>query len=262
MFQRQPLFGRMLSQVLLIVAVFIVVLPLVLIVQQSLQGQGLDNYLAVLTQTPFLTFIGNSGVIALITVAIVLVLSMSAAYAVDVLRPRWSTPISILIFGGLSLPAIAIVVPLFSLIQALGLLDTYWAVIIPLVAGSIPFGVLLSGTHLRALPKEIHEAAKIDGASSFRFLISILVPLSRPILAVVAIFTFLSAWNEYVIPLIFIQSSDMQVATQVPTFFESQHLVDVAKVLAANALISVPVVLAYVVLQRQFRQGLSGGAVK
>lgn len=262
MFERQRPLGRVISQILLILAALILLLPLILIAEQSLQGQGVANYAAVLTQTPFLTFIRNSAIIAVITVVIVLVLSMTAAYAVDVLRPRGSALISVLIFAGLSLPAIAIVVPLFSLIQTLGLLDTYWAVIIPLVAGSIPFGVLLAGTHIRGLPKEIHEAAKIDGASSFRFLISILVPLSRPILAVVAVFTFLSAWNEYVIPLIFIQSTDLQVATQVPTYFQSEHLVDLPKVLAANVLISVPVIIAYLILQRQFRLGLSGGAVK
>ena len=262
MFLHQSRFGRTISQILIVFALVLIVLPLALMVNESLQAQGLSNYLSVLKGTPFFTFIRNSAIISFTTVLIVLVVSISSAYAVDLLRPRGSFILSLLILAGLALPTIAIVVPLFYLVQLFGLFDTYWAVIIPLTAASIPFGVLVSGNYIRSLPIEIYEAAKIDGASSFRFLVSILIPICRPILSVIAIFTFLSAWNEYVLPLIFIQNVHLQVATQVPTYFQTQHLTDMPKVFAANILISVPVLFLYLLLQKQFRRGLSAGTVK
>lgn len=88
------------------------------------------------------------------------------------------------------------------------------------------------------------------------------MPICRPILSVVAIFTFLAAWNEYLLPLLFIQSTDLQVLTQVPTYFQSERLVDTPKIFAANILISLPVVVVFVVLQKTFRTGISAGAVK
>ena len=102
----------------------------------------------------------------------------------------------------------------------------------------------------------------LDGASDLRILVSIVVPVSRPILSVIAVFTFLAAWNEYLLPLLFLQDVDLKVVTQIPTYFQSQRLVDTPKIFAANVLISVPIVLFYLFLQNTFRKGLSSGAVK
>lgn len=157
--------------------------------------------------TSFHAFIRNSAIIATITVLIVLVFAISTAYVNDVLRPHDSCVSSVLILARLAMPAIAILARLFRLIQTLGLFDKFWGVVVPPAGGSIPFGVLLSGDFIRAVPIQIYEASKINGASFFPFLISILIPLCRPVLAAVAIFTFLRARNEYVLPLVFIQTS-------------------------------------------------------
>ena len=102
----------------------------------------------------------------------------------------------------------------------------------------------------------------LDGASDLRILVSVVVPISRPILSVIAVFTFLAAWNEYLLPLLFLQDVDLKVVTQIPTYFQSQRLVDTPKIFAANVLISVPIILFYLFLQNTFRKGLSSGAVK
>lgn len=262
MFFRQKLSGIILSQLLVVVALVLVLLPLVLIVGKSLEAGGPMNYVELVQQTPFLTFIRNSAIVSVVTVATVVVLALSAAYAVEILRPPGAVLLKLAILMGLTLPGIAIVVPLFSLAQVFGLVDTLWAVIVPLIAISIPFGVLLAGNYMRELPVEIHEAARLDGAGPWRYLVSIMLPLCRPILAVVAVFTFLTAWNEYVLPLIFLQSADLQVATQLPSYFQGDRQVDLPKVFAANVLISIPIVLVYLSLQRSFRQGLTSGSVK
>lgn len=262
MFQHQSLLGRVISQLFILVALALLIAPLVMIVHTSLQGQGPENYFIVVSTTPFLRFFLNSLVIAVVTVLLVLVCSISSAYAMVTLRPRGSRVAMVLILAGMALPGIALIVPLFYVIQALGLLNTYWAVIVPLTAVSVPFGALVATNYIRALPPELYEAARIDGASDWTFFIRILVPVARPIIAVIAIFTFLAAWNEYTLPLIFIQNTDLQVLTQVPTYFQSQRLVDTPKIFAAGVLISLPIVLAYVLMQRLFREGMSAGAVK
>lgn len=262
MFQHQNLLGRVISQVFVVIALALLVAPLAMIVTTSLQGQGPENYAIVISTTPFLRFLINSLVVSVATVLLVLICSISAAYAVATLRPRGSKVATVLILAGMSLPGIALIVPLFYVIQTLGLLNTYWAVIVPLTAISIPFGALVATNYIRALPVELYEAARIDGASNWAYFVRILIPMARPIIAVIAIFTFLAAWNEYTFPLIFIQNTDLQVLTQVPTYFQSQRLVDTPKIFAASVLISLPIVLAYVLMQRLFREGMSAGAVK
>ncbi|AQX78940.1 hypothetical protein BWO91_02035 [Plantibacter flavus] len=262
MFSHQRIAGRIISQGLVIIALALLIAPLVMIVVTSVQGQGLDNYLVVVSTTPFLRFLLNSVIVSVSTVVLVLVCSIATAYAVATLRPRGSSVAMVLILGGMTLPGIALVVPLFYAAQLLGFLNTYWAVIVPLTAISIPFGALVATNYVRGLPVELYEAARVDGASNWTYFVRILIPLARPILAVVAIFTFLSAWNEYLLPLILVQNTDLQVLTQVPTYFQSQRLVDTPKIFAASVLISLPVVLAYVLMQRLFRQGMSAGALK
>lgn len=262
MFQHQRLFGRVISQVFVVIALALLVAPLAMIVQTSFQGQGPENYVIVISTTPFLRFLINSLIVSAATVLLVLICSISAAYAIATLRPRGSHLFMVLILAGMALPGIALIVPLFYVIQALGLLNTYWAVIVPLTAISIPFGALVATNYIRALPVELYEAARIDGASNWTYFVRILLPVARPIIAVITIFTFLAAWNEYTLPLIFIQNTDLQVLTQVPTYFQSQRLVDTPKIFAAGVLISLPIVLAYVLMQRLFREGMSAGAVK
>jgi raffinose/stachyose/melibiose transport system permease protein len=259
-FQQRP--GRIVSQFLVVVALAVLAVPLALIVRESLSGQGVRNYSLVLSTTPFLQFFLNSAIVSVSTVVLVLFLALSAAYCFGILKPRGSTVGAVVILTGLALPAIALVVPLYFAIQAVGLLDTYWSVIIPLTVISLPFGVLVGTNYIRGLPVELYEAGRLDGAGPWQFFWQILVPMCRPILSVIALFTFLAAWNEYLLPLLFIQSTDRQMLTQVPTYFQSERLVDTPKIFAANILISLPIVAVFVALQKTFRTGLSAGAVK
>ncbi|MDO5286277.1 MAG: carbohydrate ABC transporter permease [Actinomycetia bacterium] len=238
-------------------------LPLVVIVATSFQGEGaVANYSAVLSRTPFLRYALNSLVIAVTTVAIGYGCTMLAGYALTKLGLAGRRLIYSAILVGLVLPVLTIIVPIFIVVQRLGLFSNPLAVAVPLAAVTVPFTLTLVTGYLKDLPDEILEAARVDGATSFGALVRIVIPLSGPISAVVVIWTFLQAWNEFFLPLLVMQREDSRVITQVPAFFTSQYGSDVPKIFAALVLMSLPVVAGYLVAQRAFVQGLTAGAVK
>jgi ABC-type glycerol-3-phosphate transport system permease component len=250
-------------QVLATILILPFLLPLIAIVATSFGGQGaLANYTAVITQTPFLRFIVNSLVISAGTIAIVFTATMLAGYALAKLRFTGRSLIFNAILVGLVLPGIALIVPMFIFVQRLGLFNNYLAVILPLCAVIIPFTLLLTRNYLRGVPDELLEAAKIDGATSFRALIHVVLPLSRPIIAVIIVWAFLNSWNEFFLPLLFLQDPNMQAVTQVPTYFTSTYGSDQTKIFASLVLMSLPIVIAYLSLQKFFERGLTAGAVK
>lgn len=263
MFGRTTRRQQILFQVLATIIVIPFLFPLVNIVATSFEGAGVvANYTAVISKTPFLRFLGNSAIISAGTVTIVFVATMLSAYAFAKLKFRGRSVLFNMILVGLVLPAIALIVPMFSIVNALGLFNTHLAVIVPLSAVTIPFTLLLARNYLMSVPDEILEAAKIDGANTFMTLWRIVLPLAKPIIAVVVVWTFLQSWNEFFLPLLFLQSVDMQAVTQVPVYFTSTYGSDVPKIFASLVLISLPIVIAYLSLQKFFERGLTAGAVK
>jgi multiple sugar transport system permease protein/raffinose/stachyose/melibiose transport system permease protein len=162
----------------------------------------------------------------------------------------------------LTLPEVVLLAPLFVTATALGTYDTYWAVVIPLAALQIPFAVLLARNFINGIPHELFEAARVDGANSFRGFIYLVVPLTRPIAAAILIFTLIAAWNDYLLPLVFLTDQSSQTITLIPQFFIGQFNDDQTKVLASAVLTALPEVVAYLSLQRLFERGLSAGAIK
>jgi multiple sugar transport system permease protein/raffinose/stachyose/melibiose transport system permease protein len=162
----------------------------------------------------------------------------------------------------LTLPEVVLLAPLFATNYRLGLYDTYLAVILPLAALQIPFAVLLARNFINGLPNELFEAARIDGANSWRIFRYQVVPLTRPIGAAVVIFTVIGAWNDYLMPLVFLQSTSMQTITLVPQYFAGEFSNDQTKILASAVITAIPVVVAYLCLQGLFERGLSSGAIK
>lgn len=263
MFGRTTRKQRILFQVLATIIVIPFAYPLVAIVAISFDGAGaVENFTAVITKTPFLRFLLNSAIISAGTIAVVFVFTMTAAYAFAKLRFRGRTILFNILLVGLVLPAIALIVPMFSIVNQLGLFNTYLAVIIPLSAVTIPFTLLLARNYLLGVPDEILEAARIDGANTFVTLWRVVLPLAKPIVAVVIVWTFLQSWNEFFLPLLFLQSVDMQAVTQVPVYFTSEYGSDVPKIFASLVLICLPIVIAYLSLQKFFERGLTAGAVK
>jgi raffinose/stachyose/melibiose transport system permease protein len=263
MFGRTSRRHKIMAQVVASIIAIPFALPLIAILATSAQGQGfIANYSAVFTQTPFLADTLNSAAISIGTIVVVYCLTMLAGYAFSKLHLSARALLFNSFLVGLSLPSIALIVPLFTIVQKLGLFNNYFSVILPLSAVTLPFTLLLVRNYLRGIPNEILEAAKLDGCNSFSTLIRVVLPLSKPITAVVIVWAFLQSWNEFFLPLLFLQNPALQTLTQIPTYFTSTYGSDVPKIFAALVLISVPIVVTYLLLQKFFERGLSAGAIK
>lgn len=262
MFEMSSRWGKIATQSVLTVLAVVFAAPLFILFRVSLQGEGLRNYWAVLSNPLIPSFFLNTVIIASCTIVIVFVASMLSAYAFSKLpmRGKWLLYNANLI--GLMIPVIALLVPLFITIKNLGLFNNYLAIIGPVAAFSIPFNLILVRNFFNEIPDSLLEAAKIDGCNSLKALLFIMIPLSKPISIVVVIWTFLSSWNEYLLALIFMRDENMRVITQAPQFFMGQYTQDVGKIFASLVLICLPVIIAYLFLQRYFEDGMTSGSIK
>jgi ABC-type glycerol-3-phosphate transport system permease component len=135
-------------------------------------------------------------------------------------------------------------------------------VILPMAALQVPFAVLLARNFMDGIPDGLLEAARIDGAGSIRSFWYIVLPLTKPIGAAIVVFTLIGAWNDYLLPLVFLVDPTTQTITQLPQFFVGQFNQDQTKVLASAVITAIPEVLAYLCLQRLFERGLTAGALR
>jgi raffinose/stachyose/melibiose transport system permease protein len=262
MFEVRSRRGRVLLQIVVTLLVLPYLFPLIAMVQGSLAGDGWGNYRAVLAVPGLARFFLNSAVIAACVIVLVYLVTMLAAYGFAKLRIRFREVYFWMLLACLTLPEVVLLAPLFSTDSTLNLYDTYWAVVLPLAALQVPFAVLLTRNFIEGIPTELFEAARVDGASSFRGFLYLVIPLTRPIAAAVLIFTLIGAWNDYLMPLVFLQSPDMQTITLVPQYFVGEFSNDQTKILASAVLTALPEVIAYLALQRLFERGLSAGAIK
>jgi raffinose/stachyose/melibiose transport system permease protein len=201
----------------------------------------------------------------LVTVAVVLIVtagSISAGYAFGVLRFRGSRPLFYVFLTGIVVPYVVLVVPIYLEFQSLGLLGSYWGLILPESGLYLAFGVFWMEAFFASVPKSLVEAARIDGASSFRILTQILIPIGKPAITTLVLLTFLSSWNEYLVPLVMGGGGGIQTVSLGLASFQGQHLTDVPSLAAASIIVAGPAVLIYVFTQRSFFHGLLQGAVK
>lgn len=262
MFEARTPLQKVLLQALVTALTLPFLFPLVVMVQGSLAGDGWRNYTAVLRVPGFLRFFVNTIVIAAGVIVLVYAVTMLAAYGFAKLRIRVREVYFWMLLACLTLPEVVLLAPLFATATRLGLYNTYWAVILPLAALQVPFAVLLTRNFIVGIPDELFEAARVDGAGAVRGFISLVIPLTRPIAAAVLIFTLIGAWNDYLMPLVFLQSTSLQTITLVPQFFIGEFSNDQTKILASAVITALPEIIAYLCLQRLFERGLSAGAIK
>lgn len=239
-----------------------VALPLVVMVQGSFAGQGWGNYAAVLAVPEFVNYFRNSAIIAGVTITLVYVTTVLAAFGFSKLRIPAKELFFWLLLAALTLPEAVLLTPLFTTVSRLGLYNTYISVIVPIAALQIPFTVLLTRNFVNGIPNDLFDAARVDGASTWQAFRAIIVPLARPIAAAIVILTLISTWNAYLLPLVFLQDPSTQTITLVPQLFISQFTNDQTKVLASAVLTSLPTLIAYLAMQGMFERGLSAGALK
>jgi N,N'-diacetylchitobiose transport system permease protein len=222
----------------------------------------LDNFRFVLDEGGFLTYLRNSLLVALGTVFASGLLALFAAVAVARFRFRFRTSVLVMILVVQMVPLEAMVVPLFLQVRNLQMLNTLLGLMIVYVAFSLPFAIWMLRGFVAAVPVEIEEAAYVDGASWFRMFRSVLLPLVAPGLVATSVFSFIVAWNEFIFALTFMSDdTKYTVAVGLRQFF-GQYGTNWGAVMAGSTLITVPVMIFFVLVQRRLASGLVAGAVK
>jgi raffinose/stachyose/melibiose transport system permease protein len=221
-----------------------------------------EFYSALLNDPGFWKYLGNSLIISLSTVVLTLIVSAAAAYVFAQIRFFGSRMMMSYLLAGLVFPFATAILPLFIKVRDFGLLDSYWAVILPQTAFGLSLSILLFKTFFEQLPKELFEAAYVEGCGYIRFFWRFTLPLSTPILATVGVFAFVQSWNNFLLPLVVINSRDLFTWPLGMMQFRGEFLVEWNRVLAFITLTILPAVVFFVAAQKYIVAGLTGGAVK
>ncbi|MGE0488614.1 MAG: carbohydrate ABC transporter permease [Vulcanimicrobiota bacterium] len=228
---------------------------------------ALENYSRAWTVGHFGAFFGNSLIITTVTVLLTLVLSAMAAYALTRFGGPYSRLLLLYFLAGMMVPIQMAVVPLFFEMKWLGLLNTRTGLTLVYLATSLPFAVFLLAGFFRALPGGLREAALLDGASEWQTFWHVMLPLARPGLVTVAIFTFLGVWNEYLVAFMLLNGHGSQDLRTLPLGLAnltivSQFRTDYGMVFAGLVIVMVPTLIVYVLLERHLTRGITVGAMK
>jgi trehalose/maltose transport system permease protein len=204
----------------------------------------------------------NSTIIASVTTVICLVFGSITAYAIARLRFRFKSTVMTLILAISFFPAVAIIAPLFMQFTAVGLINTYWSVIITDTVFALPLTIWLLVAFFRELPRDLEDAAKVDGATTIQAFRKVIVPLAAPGVFTTAILTFIYAWNEFLFANTFLFDPSTQPVTVVIPNFATIYTVDYGAQAAAAVVVTVPLVIMVLIFQRRIVSGLTAGAVK
>lgn len=219
------------------------------------------NYIEALTFLPFGRYALNTLIIAAASIVGHLLSCSVVAYGFARLRAPGKSYLFFLLLSTLMLPYPVIMVPLFMIFARLGWINTFWPLILPTFFGNAFYIFLLRQAFMQ-VPTELDDAAHMDGANLLQVLCHVILPLSTPALATVAIFTFQASWNDFLAPLIFLHDQDHYTLMLGLSFFRGSYQIQWAYLLAASLVIVMPVVLLYFVAQRAFVEGLAMGGVK
>ena len=255
----------------------VILYPFVLMVFGSLKSQtaflanpvslpttfDLSNYQFAWNEAHIPKFAFNSLIVATGTVFLTLVSGSMAAFALSRIRFRGRIWIYSAFVALLTIPVQIYIIPLYVLVVRAHLSNSLFGLILPYTAGSLPLAVFLLKTYFDQLPSELMDAARLDGCDNRMILWKVVLPLSRPVLSTVTIFTFVQSWNEFFLALVFIHNPDLQtLPLGLQAFFVNQYETQFPQLFATLALSIAPVVMVYLFLQKQFIAGLTAGAVK
>ncbi len=220
----------------------------------------LDNYRAVLQRLPIPRYILNSFIVAASVMIAQLVTASLAAYAFAVREFRGRAFLFTLFLATLMIPFEVTLIPNYQTISQWGWKDSYLGLIAPFIATG--FGTFLLRQFFLTIPKELHDAATLDGCGSLRYLITIVIPLSRPALGTLAVYSFLQTWNQYLWPLLVTNSRNMRTTQIGINFLRNEESLSYNLIMAGVVLVLLPTIALLVVGQRQLIRGLTAGSVK
>lgn len=221
-----------------------------------------ENYVSAFEQARVLDYFWNSVLVSAVTILLVILLSAMSAYAIERMIWKGRGAAMKVILLGMMVPIHATLLPLFMVLKSLHLLNTYWALIIPYVAFGLPMGVYITSSFFASVPRELEEAAAIDGCGIFRIFASIMLPLVRPALATVAIFTYISAWNELMFAVTFVNKREYKTLTVGIMSMVGTYTTKWGQIGAGLVIATIPTILIYMLLSEQVQKSLVAGAVK
>ncbi len=271
----RSLFFALLLYSLLAFGVALTLLPLLWMLMASLMPPGeansypprlwpsavtFEHYAALFTRLELARYLLNSTLLAGAVTLIALFINSMAGYAFAKFRFRFRDRLFRGLLAAMVIPAQVAMLPLFLLLKQFGLINTYWGVIIPGMASI--FGIFLIRQYLLAIPDSLLDAARMDGAGEFRIYWSLILPLCRPILVTLAIFSFLGAWNDFMWPLIVLTDSSRYTLPVALANLLGEHVQDTELMMAGSVLTVLPVMLLFVALQKYYIAGIMLGGMK
>ena len=270
--QREKLFNRICAGVLIAFAL-VWLIPLAWAVDTALKPNAettnttwlienptFDAFTRTLRDTDILSWYGASFIISSLTAIGTVIAASMAAFAISRLRFRYKNVVFWVILAGIMIPGQVLIVPWFREFDALRLLNTYWAVILPQIPAAI--GVFIFKQFFDGLPRDLEEAARMDGAGFFRVYRRIVMPLARPAVAAVAIFTFVSTWNDLLWPLLVLSNPDLMTVPVGLATVQGAFGIRYADTMASAILGAIPLVAVFLLFQRQIVQGIAGSGLK
>lgn len=226
------------------------------------ENPTLRHYESVFKEHPFLRIILNSSIVAACTTLLSLSIGSLAAFSLAKLRIRYKTLILGFVLSVSMFPPIATVSPLYIIVRALGLRDTWLALIITYTIFSLPLSIWILTNFFREIPDEIYLAARVDGCTPFQAFYRIMLPLSAPGIFTTAILVFIFSWNEFLFALTFTSTSASRTIPVAVALFPGLHEVPWGDIAAASIVVTVPLIILVFAFQRRIIEGLTAGAVK
>ena len=220
----------------------------------------ISGYIKVLTKSPFFYWFRNSLFITVTNTVVILLSSTIVGFVFSKFEFKFKKVLFMLVLATMMVPTHTTMIPGFLLINALGLYNTAGALIVPSFVNA--FGIFLSKQACDDIPNELIEAARMEGASNWSIYLKIVLPLLKPTVGVLTIFTFLNYWNDYLNPLIMINDIKKMTLPLALSYFSSQHTADLSATMAASALIMMPVIIVFLMFQKQFIKGIATTGMK
>ena len=276
MMMRRKNRSRWLTVALLVLITFVVNYPIITMVLNSLRTTDeilssssiipehvtLQNYINLNSRTSYWTFFRNSLIVAGVQTVLSIILASMAGYALSRFRSPILRGYSRLLLMAQMFPLIMALIPLFILFRNLGLVDTYWSVILLYTTANLPFATWMFRAFFDSIPRELEEAAQVDGCSRMGVFTRVVLPLSGPGTAAVAIFTFLFSYNEYLIASIFLRDTSKMTIPVGIQLFQQQYTSDWGSLMASATLAMLPTLVLFPFVQRYMIYGAVAGSVK
>ncbi len=220
----------------------------------------LANYVDVMSINSFDVYLVNSVIVGIAVTAGNVLFCTMVGYALARRRLPLKNLFLMTVVATLMIPPQVVMIPLYRLMVTFGWIDTYWALIVPTLV--TPFGIFLMRQYIQNLPREVEDAARIDGAGEWAILFRIIMPLSRPMLIVLGVYTFLTSWNTFLYPFLFANSDSMKTLPVGLAAYLGNQSIDWGHLMAGAGISAFPVIILFIAFQKQIIQGMTAGAVK